>query len=646
MFSKIISNLILYSGTFLLFYYIRNYGITPDRTFVESYSVYIAAWLVSSILSRKFRNNENTRIYGVLYVYFIAFFLMLGALTVFIIKFHLSNFSHFVFYSSLILSFAVELVYLISLNRYEIHLGRIKFLFNNRALVIEFAIYAALLFYISVSRLDFKGLDDKYVLLILGLYLSWFIATLFGHQSQKINNRNDYLNFIWLYIRSYIIIISLNTTISFLLRLNHNDLIIVMQATAAYTSLSFMTVSLSYAKKRTNEVRENTQELKTIRLNKIINALPAGITFEDSFQYEYPQPETFSVSLNNQLRDVYLKKFPKVYNFLYDSINLCSFEVESSVIQRSNDIYNLEILPENALELFLNLRRINDLRRINCYLIEVNKKLKYGGIFVGKIETINLRYKRFLSSYPYYPARMLYFLDFIWRRVVPKLPCFKEIYFGLTRGSNRAISFAEALGRLYYCGFEIVNAKDIDNFVYFIAKKVRLPYTDPNPSYGLLFKMRRTGLNGKPIYVYKIRTMHPYAEYLQKFVYEKFSLQEGGKFNNDFRVTSWGRIFRKLWIDELPMIINFLKGELKLVGVRPLSSHYLNLYETALRERRTSYKPGLVPPFYVDMPKTLSEIMMSETNYLDSYDKHPVMTDIKYFFNAAYNIVVKRERSK
>ena len=72
--------------------------------------------------------------------------------------------------------------------------------------------------------------------------------------------------------------------------------------------------------------------------------------------------------------------------------------------------------------------------------------------------------------------------------------------------------------------------------------------------------------------------MHPYAEYLQKFVYEKFSLQEGGKFNNDFRVASWGKVFRKLWIDELPMIINFFKGDLKLVGVRPLSNHYLNLY--------------------------------------------------------------------
>lgn len=70
-------------------------------------------------------------------------------------------------------------------------------------------------------------------------------------------------------------------------------------------------------------------------------------------------------------------------------------------------------------------------------------------------------------------------------------------------------------------------------------------------------------------------TMHPYSEYLQRYVFEKNSLQEGGKIKDDFRVTYWGRIMRKLWIDELPMFINFFKGDLKLVGVRPLSTHYL-----------------------------------------------------------------------
>jgi lipopolysaccharide/colanic/teichoic acid biosynthesis glycosyltransferase len=139
--------------------------------------------------------------------------------------------------------------------------------------------------------------------------------------------------------------------------------------------------------------------------------------------------------------------------------------------------------------------------------------------------------------------------------------------------------------------------------------------------------------------------MHAYSEYLQAYVFQLNNLQEGGKFSNDFRVTTLGRIFRKLWIDELPMLINLLRGDLKVVGVRPLSQHYFNLYSRELQEKRIKYKPGLVPPFYADLPKTLQEIMDSEMKYLEQYEQHPIITDIKYFFKAFYNIIFKRARS-
>jgi lipopolysaccharide/colanic/teichoic acid biosynthesis glycosyltransferase len=62
--------------------------------------------------------------------------------------------------------------------------------------------------------------------------------------------------------------------------------------------------------------------------------------------------------------------------------------------------------------------------------------------------------------------------------------------------------------------------------------------------------------------------------------------QEGGKFKDDFRITTWGRVLRKLWIDELPQFINFFKGELSLVGVRALSDHYFQLYPKDVQELR------------------------------------------------------------
>ena len=161
-----------------------------------------------------------------------------------------------------------------------------------------------------------------------------------------------------------------------------------------------------------------------------------------------------------------------------------------------------------------------------------------------------------------------------------------------------------------------------------------------------LVRLPRVGLGGKIIRVYKVRTMHPYSEYLQDYIYQKHDLQEGGKFSNDFRISRLGKIMRALWIDELPMLLNWMRGELKLVGVRPISEHYFALYSKEHQERRIKYKPGLVPPYYADLPKTLPEIEASENRYFDAYEKHPFRTNWRYFWKAIFNILFRNARSK
>jgi lipopolysaccharide/colanic/teichoic acid biosynthesis glycosyltransferase len=93
------------------------------------------------------------------------------------------------------------------------------------------------------------------------------------------------------------------------------------------------------------------------------------------------------------------------------------------------------------------------------------------------------------------------------------------------------------------------------------------------------------------------------------------------------------------------MLINYFKGNMKLVGVRPLSKHYFELYNKDLQKRRIKYKPGLIPPFYADLPSDLDAIQASENRYLDSYDRHPVRTDFRYFWKSVFNILFKHVRS-
>jgi lipopolysaccharide/colanic/teichoic acid biosynthesis glycosyltransferase len=198
---------------------------------------------------------------------------------------------------------------------------------------------------------------------------------------------------------------------------------------------------------------------------------------------------------------------------------------------------------------------------------------------------------------------------------------------------------------LYSCGFHIEEEGVVDHVFYFVVKKVRSPFYDMNPTYGAFIKLRRIGKGGRAFNVYKFRTMHPFSEYLQAYVYQLNQLDEGGKMKDDFRITTLGRLMRKLWIDEWPMLINLLKGDMKLVGVRPLSKHYFALYSEETQRIRTLVKPGLIPPFYADSPKTLEEIQSSEIKYVKAYLKHPWITDIRYFFRVMYNIFVKGARS-
>jgi len=307
--------------------------------------------------------------------------------------------------------------------------------------------------------------------------------------------------------------------------------------------------------------------------------------------------------------------------------------------------FNITAQPPDYYQCVINLRKINDFKRINKFFEAVNSILPYHGLYINSVQTNALKKRRILQKYPPVLNYLYYIAYFIFFRLFPKLPITKKFYFWVTNGYHRAISRAEALGRLYSCGFEVVDESEVNGLIYFTARKVREPFFDYHPTYGPLITLKRVGKNGKVIYVYKMRTMHPYSEYLQDYVYRKQSLQEGGKFRDDFRVSTLGRFMRKTWIDELPMVLNLLRGDLKIVGVRPISQHYLDLYEEAFRQRRMHYKPGLVPPFYADMPKTLEEIQASEARYLDSYDRHPLLTDTRYFFRAMYNIVLKRARS-
>ncbi|WP_242271448.1 sugar transferase [Bacillus cereus group sp. BfR-BA-01310] len=111
--------------------------------------------------------------------------------------------------------------------------------------------------------------------------------------------------------------------------------------------------------------------------------------------------------------------------------------------------------------------------------------------------------------------------------------------------------------------------------IIIVAVLVRIKLGSP-----IIFKQQRPGLHGVPFFLYKFRTMTD----------EKDS--EGNMLPDDVRFTRFGGFLRKYSLDELPQLFNVIKGDLSLVGPRPLLMEYLELY-TEEQAKRHNVRPGI-----------------------------------------------------
>jgi exopolysaccharide biosynthesis polyprenyl glycosylphosphotransferase len=122
-----------------------------------------------------------------------------------------------------------------------------------------------------------------------------------------------------------------------------------------------------------------------------------------------------------------------------------------------------------------------------------------------------------------------------------------------------------------------------------VAVLVKL--TSPGP---IFFRQQRSGLNGRPFILYKFRTMVTNAEQMK---HELAAMNEMSgpvfKLTNDPRITPLGRFLRKFSIDEFPQLFNVLRGEMSLVGPRPLPVDEVKRFHDLAHRRRLSVKPGL-----------------------------------------------------
>jgi len=508
-----------------------------------------------------------------------------------------------------------------------------EFFFIFEFLLITFSFFLAT--FIKRGNL---ALTKKYSILLLVFYALWFFSLLFGKPT-RFRRPRTYKNGLREFARPYFYITFLFLFVHFIFQFFHYSRFIILATLIIYGFLEVAVYSFYYLVKWGPNISiQNNSEIESIDYMSIKPVSEERIVVNlDKTKVTEP--------LRTKIIEILSKDLKEAFSFIDSSIRLDYINASNSILLDTNSFQNILGILNERIEFIGNIQPVNNVRRINKFFIAINRKLIKGGYFFGQVETLDQRIKRKFLKLPSFLSKIIQLIDFIWTRIFPKLPMLQKIYFLFHRSKMRIVSESEILGRLIYCGFNIIKLKNINNKLHFIVQKAREPLEDKRPSYGPIFKQKRVGVGGKIIYTFKLRTMHPYSEYIHKYMYNKSRLANNGKIENDKRITSWGHLLRKYWIDEFPMWINYLRGDLKLVGLRPLSQSFFDIYPEDLKKERIKFKPGLIPSLYANKFESEEEIFEAEKEYIKKYQKHPMRTDFIYFVSVMKNIFFKGMRS-
>lgn len=143
----------------------------------------------------------------------------------------------------------------------------------------------------------------------------------------------------------------------------------------------------------------------------------------------------------------------------------------------------------------------------------------------------------------------------------------------------------------------------------------------------VIFKQERPGLNGNVFKLYKFRTMTDAKD------------ENGNLLDDEYRLTSFGKKLRSTSLDELPELYNILKGDMSIVGPRPLLVKYLPLYSDE-QKRRHDVRPGLTGLAQVSGRNaiTWTEKFNKDIEYVDNVS---LGLDISIFFKTIYCVLKK-----
>ena len=161
---------------------------------------------------------------------------------------------------------------------------------------------------------------------------------------------------------------------------------------------------------------------------------------------------------------------------------------------------------------------------------------------------------------------------------------------------------------------------------FYVARKVKKNLGSP-----VLFRQVRPGLNGKPFEMIKFRTMKDAVD------------EQGNQLPDSERLTPFGKMLRSTSLDEMPELWNVIKGDMSIVGPRPLLTEYLPLYNEE-QAKRHNVRPGMTGHAQVNGRNAISweEKFKLDTWYVENQS---TLLDFKIMFKTVHKVLAKDDIS-
>ena len=629
-------------------------GRLNPETYKSNLIPFVLLWVFFSVVNGKYAIGKKSSLVEDVKVVVFSNFCVIAVSSLLVFGFSYGNLSRLVFMVTPVLATLFEILLFASFKQtpwrtIEIELGsrtrfkkgEYKFAFFD--LVIWIFSYLAVLSLLMLDRrIPPWMLEPLFYLLIYSSLIS-YIAGLLTRKMQ-VKGKISFSDFLLPVVNSSLLVLIFMAVA-----------VVALKDVTVSRSVVFGSVLLSFAidlfivsilfNNRISAGMEDDEELHLLAFQAVLCKVKEAETIYEPrrFRYASREGETLYHRLARDLSDSEI-------GFISLNIDVREASGDIPLLIDSGGIDDLRGRDEDSLEVVFNRVPVNEIENPNTYFRSVHERLRPGGYFIGSARTSDLASVRNRSSFsrPVYVA--LVAINYFVEELLYKWTPLRKLMSFLGVNLRQSYSRTEILGRLVVCGFKNIDVSQIEDRVYFIAYKASEPQADELKVYSLFINLRRLGKFGRDIKVYKFRTMYPYSEYLRDFAIQKCGRVETGdgvgKIEDDFRLTEIGKVMRKYWLDELPQLINILRGEIKLVGIRPLEASCLKVYPQSFLKRRLKYKPGLLAPYAAHLHRSMEEYIDAEIKYLDEYDQRPLVTDIKYFFWISWNILTGKARSR